>query len=125
MEALDILNAGLSYTAHYPADSSALASCVTTEVQRMSGDLVSWKPIASLRPEPKPCRCCEPSHVQLVGGQQQTRFGFWEPLGQTNGGEHPIERREALGAHFGNDVPSAIGGVQRRDRRITAQRLQN
>src|SRR5262249_1274812 len=54
-----------------------------------------------------------PLSLNLVRRQQQARLGIRNPLGKPDALQRLIEGLEAFHAEFDNDVPTAIGGVQR------------
>ena len=58
----------------------------------------------------------------LVGREQQAGLGVGDSVDQPNAPQHPVNRLEAVGAQFGDDVPAPVGGVQGADRGIAAQR---
>src|SRR5258708_8992830 len=59
---------------------------------------------------------------KLMGRQQQARFGVRDSVDETNATQDTINRFETVGAQFRHDVPAAVRGVKRANRRIATQR---
>ena len=57
--------------------------------------------------------------------QKETRSRIRNPLDETDALERLIEGLEAIDAEFDNNVPAAVGGVQRLNFRNAAQRFEH
>ena len=73
--------------------------CPLSEVKQTSADLSEMSAF--------------PLRSNLVRRQQQTRLGIRNPVDKSDALQRPIEGLEAFHAEFDNNVPAAVGGVQR------------
>src|SRR6516225_9335195 len=66
-----------------------------------------------------------PARLNFVRRQQQARLGIRNPLDKSDALQRLIEGLEAFHAKFDNNVPTAIGGVQRLNFWDAAQRFEH